>query len=144
MEIWKEAMKNKRIPFNHSHIKRGEMYWQMDKYEARLLFSYRIGELQFKNYRKGEFIKRFGDTMCFEGCAAPDTLEHVMWCDRYPIRYWGNTKSIDKDYSLAPSFVEYLRKLDAHRARRYGLPVMFRRSLKEMINSDNEATDVVH
>ena len=143
IEVWEESLKNKRIPFNHSHIKRGELYWKLNKYDSRLIFSYRIGELQFKHYRKGEFMKRFGNTLCFEGCNEPDTLDHVMWCDRYPIRYWGNTKSIDKDYSLIPSFVEYLKRLNDHRAREYGLAVMYQRSLKDMMLQGETADDIV-
>lgn len=89
-EIWKEAIKNKRIPYSHNHLNKGNIlnYMQLPKYEARMYFTYMIGELQFKNNRKGEFIKRFGDLKCFQkNCENLDSLEHVMTCQYYDNRY---------------------------------------------------------
>ena len=103
---------------------------KLSKYEARLFFTYRIGELQFKSYRKGEFIKKYGNVQCFErGCIEEDTLEHVMRCQDYDIRY-RQTMTHDSDYLQIKTFVQYLVELDGYRSRKFGLPIMYRRGVK--------------
>ena len=77
-EIWKETLYNRRIPFNPSHLKTYKPYMRLPRYEAKLLFALKVGELQFKDYRRGEFKAKFGNTLCFGCQEEPDNLEHVM------------------------------------------------------------------
>ena len=134
VEIWKDTVKNKRVPFNRTHVRFLKQYMALDRYKSRLFFAYRTGELQFKEYRRGEFGKRFGNTKCFmNGCNEPDNLEHVMKCDRYPdeLRFHYNNYNYDPDEQR--EFIEYLQKLDVYRGRQFDLPVLYRPSLRKQI-----------
>ena len=129
-EVWKETLHNRRIPFNDNHMKITKAYMRMPKYDAKLFFAYRTGELQFKEYRKGEFKKKFGNTWCF-GCGEePDTLEHVMKCCYYERRFQEKDFNIDGTEEQL-QFIEYLKKLDRERTVRFGLPILYRRSLRD-------------
>ena len=105
---------------------------KLPKYDAKIFFAYRIGELQFKENRRGEFTKKFGNTRCFaDGCSEPDTLQHTMVCDGYDQLFRKNNQDYDPDVQL--EFIEYLKQLDKERHRKYSLPVLFRKSLKDEI-----------
>ena len=126
-EVWKEAICNKRIPFNDNHMKVGKPYMRLPKYDARLFFAYRIGELQFKAYRKGEFIRKFGNTKCFaDGCGEQDTLQHAMRCDGYD-QMFGKDEMELFELDAQKEFIAYLKKMDTERARKYYLPLLYRR-----------------
>ena len=134
-EVWKEALKNKRVPISFSHLKQGRPYMLLPKYESRLYFAYRIGELQFKENRRGEYKKRFGNTNCFaDGCSQPDTLEHALACKGYMTK-WNKDPSwiFWEDLDNIKIFVEYLKKLDGERARFFYLPLLYRPGLKEVV-----------
>ena len=107
----------------------------LPRYEAQRYFAFRIGELQFKDYRRGEFKKKFGNSKCFaDGCSEPDRLEHVMKCDGYPDelrfrkQFYNHERTVDQK-----EFVDYLVKLDAYRAKYYYLPVLHRPSTRKML-----------
>ena len=103
----------------------------LPRYDAKLFFAYRIGELQFKEYRRGEFRKKFGNTKCFaDGCSEPDTLKHAMGCNGYD-QMFRKTEQ-DADPEVQQEFIEYLKKLDRERARKYSLPILYRKSLSEL------------
>merc|ERR1711884_399258 len=100
---------------------------RLPKYESRLFFAYRIGELQFKEYRRGEFKKRFGNTNCFaDGCSQPDTLIHAVTCDGYNQTFQKHKLEHVMNPDIQLEFIDYLKKLDWERARKYGLPILYR------------------
>ena len=132
VEVWKETLTNNRIPFNHTHLRSVKTYMRLPRYEAKLYFAYKIGELQFKDYRRGEFKRKFGNTKCFaDGCSEPDTLEHVRFCTGYDSRYTKTEHETDEN--VRREFIEYLKRIDAERAKKYYLPVLFRKSLKDVV-----------
>ena len=129
-EIWKETLTNSRIPYNDNHMRSVKTYMRLPKYESRLYFAFKIGELQFKDYRKGEFKRRFGNTTCFaDGCSGPDNLDHVRQCSGYESNFY----KTDQEYNdwSRKEFISYLKKIDAERAKKYYLPVLFRNTLAE-------------
>ena len=54
-----------------------------------------------------------------------------MRCPEYEIRYRGTMRH-DQDYSLIGVFTKYLVELDGYRLRKYGLPIMYRKGVKEL------------
>ena len=129
IEIWKETLGKKKIPYCDNHARRHRFYSTLPRYQAKLYFAYKIGELQFKDYRRGEYIKKFGDTLCFTGCGQPDSLEHVMNCKGYATKWNGETGW--EDLNSINTLVDYLRELDRERTSRFKLPVIYRQSLRE-------------
>ena len=120
-EIWKNAMKNRKIPYKNTTEKTKKNYWSMPRRKAKLLLSYYIGELNMKDYKRHEMRVRFGNTNCLAGCDKPDNLQHVMNCDRYltkPEKF----KLDGTDERL----VEYLTELDKERFKMYEFPLTYR------------------
>ena len=135
--IWRESVKNRRVPFNRHYLKSPKLYMRRNRRESRLFFAFRIGELQFKDSRRGEFTKSHGDTNCFmEGCEEPDSLKHVMRCPKYP----DELKFRLTDYNYDPyeqnEFIEYLKKLDSYRMYKFNLPIVFRPSLRKRLERE--------
>ena len=92
-----------------------------------MFFAYRMGELQFKDYRRGEFRKKFGNTKCFApGCSQPDTLEHVRKCDGYPPEVRFIPDNFNYDPNEQNEFIDYLIRLDAYRCKYFYLPLLYR------------------
>ena len=134
IEIWKDTVRNKRVPFNRTHIKTHKNYMSMGRYLSKLFFAFRVGELQFKEYRRGEFNKRFGNTKCFmDGCDSPDNLEHVRTCDKYPEDLRFPDDNFNYDPNEQREFIKYLQKLDVYRGKQFDLPLLYRPSLKKQI-----------
>ena len=125
-EVWKETLFNRRIPFNYTHMRRPKTYMRLPRYDARLFFAFKVGELQFKDYRRGEFKAKFGNTLCFGCQEEPDTLEHVMRCKFYENRFYKTDFEYDPETQL--EFIEYLKKLDRERNKRFKLPILYRKS----------------
>ena len=130
-EIWREALKNQRVPFNHTHKKQYKLYGSLPKFEAKLYFAYKVGSLRFKAFSKGESMRKYGNTDCWiPGCTGPDTLEHVLSCWGYKTKYkgpgweWEDLQSIKK-------VTKYLTELDLERLRRFGMSLVYRPGLKE-------------
>ena len=131
-EVWKETLTNRRIPYNPTQMKRWRPYMSLPKYDSRLYFAYRIGELQFKSDRKGEYGRKFGNTKCFaDWCSEEDTLQHVRRCPGYDVRF--SKVKVDKDEETRAEFISYLKKLDLERIKKYNLPILHRRSMKEQL-----------
>ena len=119
-------MKNRRVPYT-SHIEKcTKQYWEFARHDSRLMLSYYIGELTFKDNKKREMTKKFGNTKCFAGCDAPDSLEHVQSCDRYDTKF--SDFYID---GTDKQFVKYLAALDIERWRKYQCPLVFRLDRKQ-------------
>ena len=107
------------------------------RFESRLFFAFRIGELQFKDYRRGEFSKIFGDTKCFiDGCNERDDLYHVMRCEGYPSDLRFYETNFNYDPIEQENFIQYLKKLDSFRAKNFNLPVLHRPSLKKKLERE--------
>ena len=134
-EIWEETLKSSRVPYNYTHLRRYRLYSTLPRFEAKLYFAYKIGELQFKENRRGEYRAKFGDTLCFaEGCNQPDTLEHVMTCSGYhKLDRWNGKYELGQfeDHDSIRKAVDYLKHLDITRSHQYKLPLLYRPGLKE-------------
>ena len=127
-ELWVNSMKNRRVPFTPIIEKSKKQYWTFPRLEARLILGYKIGELEFKDNKRHESVKRFGNLRCLEGCDMPDSLEHVMQCKRYDTR-------VD-DFKLDGTdakFVKYLRAIDLERFRKFQYPLVWRPNGKERL-----------
>ena len=85
------------------------------------MLSYYTGELCFKDFKRNEMSRKYGNTKCFAGCDEPDNLEHVMACKEY------DTK-IDNFYQDGTDrhFVKFLAALDIERWRKYECPLIYR------------------
>ena len=135
MEIWKETLTNSRIPKSPNHLRHPKFYMKLPRYQSKLFFAYRVGELQLKDFRRGEFSRRFGNSRCFTGCLQADRLDHVMTCEGYPadIRFQPDKFEVNYDPNDQKVFISYLVKLDAYRAKAFSLPLLFRVSKRKMI-----------
>ena len=120
------AMRNRRVPFTNKVKKSKKLYWTLPKYESRLVLSHNIGELNFKDNKRNESMKKFGTLKCFAGCDEIDSLEHVKQCERYDTKlrdfYQDGTDS---------KFAKYLRALDVERWRKYQNPLVYRPNSKQ-------------
>ena len=118
-ELWLNSMKNRRVPFTPTIDKSGKPYWRFQRYEARLILHYKIGELSFKDYKKNEMKRKFGNLRCFAGCEEIDSYSHVKQCERYETK----VKNFDLD-GTDEKLAKYLRALDRERFRKYGSPLV--------------------
>ena len=64
---------------------------------------------------------KYGNTKCFYGCDAPDSLEHVKVCGEYKTQY----KNFYQD-GTDRKLVEYYRALDIERWRMFQCPLVYR------------------
>ena len=129
-EVWKETLSNSRLPKTMNHLRHPKEYMKLSRYQSKLFFAYRVGDLQLKDFRRGEFSKKFGNSKCFMGCSQPDRLSHVMTCDGYPLDLRFNLSDFDYDPENQKKFIEYLMKLDAFRGKYCMLPLLYRGSLR--------------
>ena len=136
-KLWRESVKNRRVPFNRHYIKTPKLYMRRNRREAKLFFAFRIGELQFKDNRRGEYTKKFGNTTCFmDGCNQPDSLQHVMSCNRYPADMRFGLSDFNHDPHEQNEFIDYLQKLDKFRLKEFNLPLIYRPSLKQRMERE--------
>ena len=122
-ELWLETLKVRKVPLIIDELKSNKLYWHYPKREAMLVFNYKVGQLEFKNYRRQEMKRKFGDINCVKGCEEPDDLEHVKSCGRY------RTKWTEKTDSHPKYLVEFLKDLESERlaATNFKLPLVYRR-----------------
>ena len=125
-ELWRNAMRNRRVPITTKVAKHKKLYWTLPKYEARLILSHNIGELNFKDNKRRESRQKFGNLRCFAGCEENDSLEHVKQCERYDTKF--RNFYID---GTDEKYVRYLRALDIERWRKYQHPLTFRPNRKQ-------------
>ena len=131
IEVWQEALKDPRVPFNHTHDKQYKLYGSLPKYEAKLYFAYKVGSLRFKDYARSESIRKYGNSDCWiPGCTGPDTLEHVLSCWGYKTKYKGPEWKWE-DLKTIKRVANYLTELDRERTRRFGMSLLYRPGLKE-------------
>merc|ERR1712025_967593 len=98
-----------------------KVYFLKSKLEAKLLFSLRIGELNFKTNRRVESERKFGGTDCWtKVCLGKDDLHHVMECFGYETRLKKNGVSGD-------DMAEYLKKLHVERLKKHNQPLVYMR-----------------
>ena len=110
-----------------SFRKEKKQYWELEKRRARLVFAYHTGNLDFRNDKKGEAVRKFGNTNCLvPACAGRDELSHVVKCFGYKTKPKEETfLGIDGNESLA----EYLDLLDAERYHKFRAPLLFRNQI---------------
>ena len=68
-----------------------------------------------------------------DGCNEPDSLRHVMLCDKYPSELRFDKTNYNYDPNEQEEFIDYLEKLDKFRANKFNLPVLYRPSLKKRL-----------
>ena len=92
-------------------------YFDKPKMEARMLFQYYVGELNFRTNRRREAEKKFGGTQCLVGiCGGDDSIEHVSVCFGYRTRSPPNMR--EEDLS------SYLIELNRERIQRWEAPII--------------------
>ena len=131
VDLWKRTIKNKRLPAIPEIRKKTKLYWTLPKREARLIMSHNIGELNFKENKKNEMKRKFGDIKCFAGCDEIDSFQHVKECERYTVKA--------KNYNLDGTdekLAKYLADLDSERFKKYACPLVYRIGGKEKRRRD--------
>ena len=130
MKLCREANHNRRVPYNGAFKKEKKEYWGFNRIEAKLMLGYKTGELNFKEFKRWEMKKKFGNTDCFViGCKNKDTLTHVMQCEGYetkPEKFALN----GRDRPMA----NYLKELDQERWKKYKISMIYRRDRVTRIN----------
>ena len=125
-ELWKNTVRNKRIPIVPEFRKKKKNYWTFPKREARLIMSHNIGELNFKVNKKQESLKKYGNLNCIAGCDEVDSYDHVKQC----ARYYTQAKNYELD-GTDEKLAQYLVDLDNERFKRYAHPLVYRIGRKE-------------
>ena len=122
-DIWLETLKVRRVPVSLNGDKGKRLYFHLPRRESILIFHFRIGELQFLNSRRGEFMKLFGTTKCVLGCDQPDNFFHMRECGRYM------TKWQDDFNQDPPRLLQFLKDLERERMERGqpSIPLVYRR-----------------
>lgn len=87
------------------------------------MLAYKTGELNFKDYKKWEMKRKFGNTECFYCEGEKDDLTHVMQCGGYETQ----PKNFHLD-GTDKRFAEYIRALDAERWRKFEMGLVYRRN----------------
>lgn len=121
MEIWEDTLAIRRVPVRLNEKKSGKLYFHLPKREAQLLLAYYVGELQFKNHRRNEFRKVFGDVDCVNGCGGLDDFDHMKVCPAQSVKW-------NEDVDIHPeTLLRFLKDLENQRMLSAGLPLIFRR-----------------
>ena len=85
--------------------------------EAKALFYYYVGELNFRANRKREAEQKYGGTQCLVGtCCGTDSFSHVKDCYGYRTKPPSNMR--DEDLG------EFLLKLHRERTQRWNAPLL--------------------
>ena len=125
-KLWTDMINNRRAPYSFRPYKIKKDYWGLPKLDARLVLAYKTGELNFKEFKKREMTRLYGNTNCFiVGCREKDTLRHVMECEGYETKI-KNFPQDGQDKNMAP----YLRKLDLERWKYFECGLIYRRERK--------------
>ena len=107
-------LNNRRAPYSHRPNKIKKDYWSMTKLDARLVLAYKTGELNFKDFKRREMTRIYGNTNCFVvGCKQKDNLKHVIECEGYDTKIQ-KFEQDGQDKKMAP----FLRALDMERWRK--------------------------
>ena len=87
------------------------------KVQAKMLFFYYVGELNFRTNRPREAIQKFGGVNCLVGvCCGVDSLAHIVECHGYNTKVPSNMR--EEDLS------EYLLNIHRERVRRWSAPLI--------------------
>ena len=100
-----------------NHSKGRKYYFDRPKMEAKMLFYYYVGEINFRTNRKRESIAKFGGVQCLVGtCCGDDNLEHITQCPGYRTKAPFNMR--EEDLS------KYLLEIHRERIQRWEAPLI--------------------
>ena len=123
--LWEVVLKDRRVPYHDDPRKYKKSYWQMSKRKALLVFGYQIGNLDFRNNKRRESVRKFGGVNCLiPHCEGIDEIDHVKSCQGYKTKP-GKYAFSGNDEELA----EYLDNLDNERFSICREPLLFRNKL---------------
>ena len=103
--LWLQHIKAKKPPksIRRANLK-PKFYASLPKNKAKLMLCYELGELNLRQSRKAEAIKKYGSTECLVPfCKEEDSWEHIQECPGYTSRLpngWGPYQLIDYLVSL--------------------------------------------
>ena len=116
-EVWREVRESPKIPLHLTYSNKRKYYFDKPKMEARMLFSYYVGELNLRTNRPREAEKKFGGVQCLVGtCCGVDSIPHIAECEGYDTKAPPNMR--DEDLS------EFLMKIHQERMRRWNAPII--------------------
>ena len=124
-DLWLAVLKERRVPYQDSAEKSKKDYWAFNKRKSSLIFAYKVGNLDFRDDKKGESLRKFGSTACIvPHCPGIDNLAHVRECYGYKTKpgkyaFKGNEEELG----------DYLDALDAERFGVFRAPLMYRKQL---------------
>ena len=122
--LWLAVLKDRRVPYQDTPKKFKKDYWKLERRRALLVFAFKIGNLDFRNNKKGEAMRKFGSVACLvPGCTGKDDLEHVLECSGYNSKP-GDGAFEGDDVALA----EYIDNLDSERFLAWRAPLLYRKS----------------
>ena len=117
-EVWTEARDSPKIPLHLEFNKSRKYYFDRPKMEAKMLFYYYVGEINFRTNRRREAEAKFGGVQCLVGtCCGLDNLAHIAYeCHGYQTKAPSNMR--EEDLS------QYLMELHRERIRRWNAPLI--------------------
>ena len=116
-ELWTECRASGKIPLHLSYEKRRQHYFNRSKLEAKMMFSYYVGELNLRTNRRKESERKFGGVACLYGiCCGDDSIPHIMECEGYVTKPPSDISEED--------FGKYLVDIHRERVRRWKAPLI--------------------
>ena len=116
-ELWVECRASSKIPLHLNYEKRRQHYFNKSKVEAKIMFSYYVGELNLRTNRRKESERKFGGVSCLYGiCCGDDSIPHIMGC-------FGYSTKPPSDLS-EENFGRYLMDIHRERVKRWDAPLI--------------------
>ena len=116
-EVWKEVRESQKIPLHLDYSKKRKYYFDRPKMEAKMLFSYYVGELNLRTNRPREAEKKFGGVQCLVGvCCGVDSISHIAECPGYDTKAPLNMREED--------LCKFLLEIHRERVRRWSSPLI--------------------
>ena len=115
--IWKEVRASSKIPLHLEAVRDRKYYFNKPKMEAKAMFYYYVGELNFRTNRSRESKIKYGGVQCLVGtCGGEDSLQHITVCHGYRTRPPPNMREED--------LCQYLLEIHRERIQRWSAPLM--------------------
>ena len=115
--MWRETRESPKVPLHLEYNNKRKYYFNKPKMEAKILFSYYVGEINLRTNRPREAEKKFGGVHCLVGsCGGVDSIPHLAECPGYDTKAPLNLREED--------LAKFLLEIHRERMRRWNAPLI--------------------